>query len=520
MSNIMRLLKVQIYNYFSVNELLDRKTKKKNSMIIAAVSIFTILMLLAVYNVFIAVSLVKMGQQALIPAYMAAMSSFIIMIFTLLRSNGILFGSRDYEMLSALPVRNKEIISSKFAFMYLLNLLLGFLFLVPAGIVWLLSTPDSTVSFLLYIISAPFVPVIPMCIASLAGVLITAISSKFRNSKIYILILSFGTLGITLGIGIYSMQSGQIGDSIGAILASQISRLYPLASWFDYQSEFAFIYNMALWLLSAAIFWVFIKITSLYYAKINSFILQCNTKMGTAKNRYVKHSAFTAMYRKESGRFFSSYLYVLNTGLGIVCLCIFSLLLCFISPDTLGQYAGIENASSFLGQYAPLIIAAMLSISCPAASSISLEGKNIWILQNAPLSMKTFLDSKIAVTLSLHAVGYVLSAFVFLLRFRLSLIQTAALIITPIAYSVFTAVQGIYINCRFPNFNWENEMVVIKQSISAILSGFAGMVSVAIPALLHWFLAIPLQTVLWTTVLVLAGLSGILYYKACHLKII
>lgn len=63
-------------------------------------------------------------------------------------------------------------------------------------------------------------------------------------------------------------------------------------------------------------------------------------------------------------------------------------------------------------------------------------------------------------------------------------------------------------------------MVVIKQSISAILSGFAGMVSVAIPALLHWFLAIPLQTVLWTTVLILAGLSGILYYKACHLKII
>lgn len=279
--------------------------------------------------------------------------------------------------------------------------LLGFLFLVPAGIVWLLSTPDSTVSFLLYIISVSFVPVIPMCIASLAGVLLTAISSKFRNSKIYILILSFGTLGITLGIGIYSMQSGQTGDSIGAILASQISRLYPLASWFDYQSEFAFIYNMALWLLSAAIFWVFIKITSLYYAKINSFILQCNTKMGTAKNRYVKHSAFTAMYRKESGRFFSSYLYVLNTGLGIVCLCIFSLLLCFISPDTLGQYAGIENASSFLGQYAPLIIAAMLSISCPAASSISLDGKNIWILQNSPLSMKTFLDSKIAVTLPL-----------------------------------------------------------------------------------------------------------------------
>ncbi len=50
-----------------------------------------------------------------------------------------------------------------------------------------------------------------------------------------------------------------------------------------------------------------------------------------------------------------------------------------------GGYAVIEDAISFFGQHAPLIVAAMLSLSCPAASSVSLEGKNIWILQSVPL---------------------------------------------------------------------------------------------------------------------------------------
>ena len=58
-----------------------------------------------------ALALAKMGQAQLIPAYMVSVSNFIILVFTVLRSNGILFGCRDYEMLSSLPVQAKEIIS-------------------------------------------------------------------------------------------------------------------------------------------------------------------------------------------------------------------------------------------------------------------------------------------------------------------------------------------------------------------------------------------------------------------------
>ena len=105
MNKTMLLLKTQIYNYFSVNELFRSEKKKGNFVFITAVGIFMLLAFLSSYNVMTALALAKMGQAQLIPAYMVSVSSFIILVFTVLRSNGILFGSKDYEMLSSLPVQ-------------------------------------------------------------------------------------------------------------------------------------------------------------------------------------------------------------------------------------------------------------------------------------------------------------------------------------------------------------------------------------------------------------------------------
>ena len=99
-------------------------------------------------------------------------------------------------------------------------------------------------------------------------------------------------------------------------------------------------------------------------------------------------------------------------------------------------------------------------------------------------------------------------------------IQALTLLVVPVCYSIFTAVQGTYINCRFPKFDWDNEMVVVKQSISVILSGVIGMICIAVPALLHWFLDVSLIKALWGMAAILIVLSVILYFKACSRKII
>ena len=199
MNRIFLLLKAQAVNYFFLNEIFGQRGGKRGPVFITAAGILTLLLFLGGYNVLTAVALVSMGQQDMIPAYMVAVSSFIILVFTLLRSNGILFGSRDFEMLCALPLEAGEMISSKFGFLYLINLAFSVLFMVPAGVVWLTGTGNHGVPFFFYLVSVFFVPLLPMCVASAAGFVITLLSAGSRRKNLLSLVFSFGALGAFTG---------------------------------------------------------------------------------------------------------------------------------------------------------------------------------------------------------------------------------------------------------------------------------------------------------------------------------
>ena len=53
--------------------------------------------------------------------------------------------------------------------------------------------------------------------------------------------------------------------------------------------------------------------------------------------------------------------------------------------------------------------------------------------------------------------------------------------ITPIIYALFISVLGLLINLYFPKFDWNNEVVVIKQSLASFLTMFLGFVFAFLP---------------------------------------
>lgn len=105
------------------------------------------------------------------------------------------------------------------------------------------------------------------------------------------------------------------------------------------------------------------------------------------------------------------------------------------------------------------------------------------------------------------------------------------LIVIPAVYLVFAAVWGQTANLLYPNFTWENEMYVIKQGMSVIVSMLGGVLGVFIPAIIFavtqvngfggneniTLLAGNLVNIL-VTILVL-GLSAFLYKRNIQKKI-
>ena len=519
MSKIWILIRAQLINFFPINEIREPRNKKQSSVVIASFGIITLAIFFCVYNIMTAKTLVQVGQQELIPAYMVAVSSFSILFLTIFYSNGILFGSRDIETLLSLPLKSSDIISSKFMFMYLLNFLIGFMFMLPGGIVWVLNGSLNVLQIILYFTSMIFVPLIPMCIAACMGMIVVAVSSYFKRKNVIALIFSFVMIGIIGYIAVSAMKSGNE-DSIEIMLSKQITALYPISGLFVQHTNFPMYIGMGLFIaFSTAVFYIFVKIVAMKYGLLNT-LAKTTSRYSDNKKSYNRKSIFLALYKKEMGRFLSSYMAVLNAGLGVILLCVFSIFLLFNSVEQIGESSGIENINEYLSNFAPLFIASMLSLSCPAASAISLEGKNIWILQSSPVKVKMILNSKIAVNLTLHLIGYMISIFAFMLKLDMNFIQVINLIIVPICYSIFITVIGISLNKKYPNYEWESEMMVVKQSMPVIVSGLVGIIALITPILLNWFLNLSITPVLQIISVTLLVISSEVYRKVSKLNFI
>ena len=519
MSKIWILIRAQLINFFPINEIREPRNKKQSSVVIASFGIITLAIFFCVYNIMTAKTLVQVGQQELIPAYMVAVSSFSILFLTIFYSNGILFGSRDIETLLSLPLKSSDIISSKFMFMYLLNFLIGFMFMLPGGIVWVLNGSLNVLQIILYFTSMIFVPLIPMCIAACMGMIVVAVSSYFKRKNVIALIFSFVMIGIIGYIAVSAMKSGNE-DSIEIMLSKQITALYPISGLFVQHTNFPMYIGMGLFIaFSTAFFYIFVKIVAMKYGLLNT-LAKTTSRYSDNKKSYNRKSIFLALYKKEMGRFLSSYMAVLNAGLGVILLCVFSIFLLFNSVEQIGESSGIENINEYLSNFAPLFIASMLSLSCPAASAISLEGKNIWILQSSPVKVKMILNSKIAVNLTLHLIGYMISIFAFMLQLDMNFIQVINLIIVPICYSIFITVIGISLNKKYPNYEWESEMMVVKQSMPVIVSGLVGIIALITPILLNWFLNLSITPVLQIISVTLLVISIEVYIKVSKLNFI
>ena len=92
-------------------------------------------------------------------------------------------------------------------------------------------------------------------------------------------------------------------------------------------------------------------------------------------------------------------------------------------------------------------------------------------------------------------------------------VQVINLIIVPVCYSLFITVIGVSLNKKYPNYEWESEMMVVKQSMPVIVSGLIGIIVLITPILLNWFFNIHITPVLQIVSVILLVISSGVYIK-------
>ena len=116
------------------------------------------------------------------------------------------------------------------------------------------------------------------------------------------------------------------------------------------------------------------------------------------------------------------------------------------------------------------MVAAMNVITAP---SVSLEGKNLWMLQSLPLTGWQVLRSKLRLHLLVTAIPSFLCAAALDLLLRPEPLMFVMMLAAPLVFSLLCGVLGLVINLLMPRLDWVNETSAVKQSGSVILAMFA-----------------------------------------------
>lgn len=527
--NLVSLLKVQFINGFGVNKFLHEKDEKKKHRTLAMILVMGfVVVMIASYSFVLSYSFGSIGISYVIPGYAFTISSIVTLFFTFLKTNGVLLASKDYDMLMSFPIPTATVITAKFLSMYINNLAFIIVVMGPMAVGYACWNTVSFMTVLTWLITILFTPLLPMTIAAIIGICIAAIGSGFKHKVFVQMFLTVALVGIILS-GSFWMNSMSMKDesvfidmitNIGEKLSHTLHAVYPLSAWFDSAVNDGNI--VALFLLiavSVLIYGIFALICGKCYGKINS-ALQSHHATSNYKIGRLKSSSLTkALVQKEAKRFFSSPIYMINMGMGLILALILSVGSFFVGIDTFFQ--GIDNLNfdairPVIGEIMPFIIAMIVNMCNTSAVSLSLEGKNLWVVQSLPISLQSLLKGKMLFNIIMVLPVSLICSLVFIIEFRVNVVMILLYILFSVVSVLFSTVWGTWINLHFPNYKWQNEVEVIKQGIASMVAIVGGMLIYLVMVSAAFFLSsiMNIEFIILGFSVIMSTIGGILY-KHC-----
>ncbi len=485
------LLKMQLYSLFGINRLLHSHNKKeKNRTLIIGIAGFTIIGILVYLSGYICSVFANAGLVQAIPTLIIVIYSLIVLLLTFLKSSGALVGLKDYDMVMSLPVNNISVILSRLTMLYIMNLIIGMIAMIPAIVVYGTNTSVAIGDFFVLVITLLLTPVIPMLIALTIGIIIAAVSSKSKHNNI--LALLFSIIGILLFVYVSSkmqtMDTTQIVD-ISTMLINRFNQFYPPASLVSKALLHSDWVSLGIFILSSFIALIaFAAIVSHFYKQLNTKAFSHHAGKDFRLGDLSVSSPLIALYKRELARFFSCTIYALNSCIIIILLLVISIMSVFYLPDVITQQLEALGIMSVLETVIPLVISVLVCICCTTSASLSLEGKSRWIMCSVPVKTITVFNSKILVNLTVILPILWVSLVLLRIAFSLTVIQTIFLFITPTIYALFISVIGMLLNVKYPRYDWTSEYYAVKGgAISVLVTVGVGLVLSAVPVYLCIF---------------------------------
>lgn len=397
---------------------------------------------------------------------MYAVAAFALMVFgTVFTAKAQLFEAKDNELLLSLPVRPRDILASRMVSLLLWNLLFGVMVAVPALLAWTQAARLPALGFVSFILLLPALACFSLAVTSLLAWALSLLGNRVRNKSLAAIIGSVVFLGLYFAVifrmNSYISQLAQNGAQIAAAL-SGAKVLVWLGRAMAGESALALVWSLLATLAPfGLVSWLLGR----------SFTRIVTTKRGLPKVRYEEKtlrtaSADTALLHRELRRLGASPTYLLNSGLGVLFLLAAAVVLVIKRDVILDVLAQMPELASSLPVFLALAIGGMLGMTLFTPSSVSLEGKNLWILQSMPVSGAQVLRAKLRMADLLTLPAAVIASVCCVCVTELS----PLILLDSVLFARFANALGLREGIVHAKLDWSNEAQAVKQSWAVILT--------------------------------------------------
>lgn len=480
LKQIKLLTKLELCNIYNLNVLRFSKNSRRKKKELSVMTLWLFLIVMLIFYVSnLSYGLLKLELGSLIPAYLITVASLLIFFFGIFKAGNIIFRKNGYDILCSLPINRTAIVVGRFLRLYVENLVIAFLIVMPGLFVYAWFLKPGAAFYVLGALSILILPLVPITASILIGAVIMGISSRMKHksltaaglSVLFVLLFMYGSSRLSI---MEETITPEMLRELSSVIMGTLEKVYPPAVWLG-RAVIAGSF-MPCFICTGAFLAVFAAaaaIVSIFFHSINQSLFTTSARHNYELKTLKKSSVLSSLCKREFRRYFSSSIYVTNTIIGPIMGCILSGALLFTGTDVITKSLPVPLD---IRAFAPFVFSGIFCMMTTTATSISMEGKNWWILKSLPLSPKSVLNAKILMNLLLMLPFYLISEALLIPALKPeTFFDGVFLLLIPAVIILFSCVYGIAVNLHFPVLNWENEITIVKQSISAILGGMGGV---------------------------------------------
>lgn len=469
------------------------KTKSNSSYATKVIMPLTLAIIfmcaIGTYFYIFATELSKMNLTYIMLTFAMIVPCLFTLIEGIYKTQGILFETKDNNLLFALPIKKSRIISARLFKLYVFQYLYNLLFILPAYIIYIYFEHPALSFYIISFIMTFLLPIIPTVIACFLGFIVKNISVKFKSKKI---IQTLFTMIIFLGIFYLSFNTDRIIDNLlnnANDINDIISKIYyPVGAYIRLIQKFDIFDLLKLLLINIIPLILFVIITSKHYFTIISKSSENGSSRNIVSKRKSKNikvetkNKMSALISKELKRYFSSTVYMTNTLIGLVIMIIGTIAICVNLNGTFNMITEGEELGVDINQILELmpkiffgLVVFMSSMTSITSSSISIEGKSFNITKSLPVNPEEVLLSKVLSSNLITIPVILLCDIIFFISFEVQTFDIVAILIISLVMPTLTAIIGLFANLKYPKMNATSDTEVVKQSASSMISVLGGM---------------------------------------------